>query len=213
MSLKKPHLRQLARVMRLRSNFFFLIFYFGIALAGFALSVSAQENYAPLTAEDALPKEVLPDEAEEVPAAPTVEEPSQAAAPTATDESAKTITNFENEPKAEVLPQEQVKDSLYVVRLQGLNKITARTSVIGIAPNQIVHFGNLEILLVKCWKSPPEEKPEAAALLQVWEKRPNELRQQLFLGWMFASSPGVAALEHAVYDLRVLDCLPPPKSQ
>lgn len=199
--------------MRLRSNFFFLIICFGLALAGVAFSVSAQENYEPLTSEDALPKEVLPEDAEDAPAAPVAEEPPQAAAPAPADDNAKTITNFENEPKAEVLPEAQVKDSLYVVRLQGLNKITARTSIIGIAPNQIVHFGNLEILLVKCWKSPPEEKPEAAALLQVWEKRPNELRQQLFLGWMFASSPGVAALEHAVYDLRVLDCLPPPKNQ
>ena len=32
---------------------------------------------------------------------------------------------------------------------------------------------------------------------------------EIFSGWMFASSPGVSALEHAVYDLVVVDCEEP----
>ncbi|MFT5180431.1 MAG: hypothetical protein ACI8S3_000304, partial [Alphaproteobacteria bacterium] len=29
----------------------------------------------------------------------------------------------------------------------------------------------------------------------------------LFSGWMFASSPALSALEHAVYDVWVVDCM------
>jgi hypothetical protein len=29
----------------------------------------------------------------------------------------------------------------------------------------------------------------------------------LFSGWMFASTPGLSALEHPVYDIWVLDCI------
>ena len=31
-------------------------------------------------------------------------------------------------------------------------------------------------------------------------------RRPVFSGWMFASSPALSALEHAVYDVWVLDC-------
>jgi hypothetical protein len=118
-----------------------------------------------------------------------------------------------NEPQAESLPGSRIHPTALAARLQSLNKVTARTSELVIEPNNIARFGNLEILMIECWKSPPEEKPESAALLQIWEKRPNELRQQLFLGWMFGSSPGLSGLEHAVYDIRVLDCVPPEKTK
>jgi hypothetical protein len=138
---------------------------------------------------------------------------AQTAEPTLHIEDVDKLTISEGaEPSAEALPPERIRDASNVAVLQSLNKVSARTSELEIAPNSIAHFGNLEILMIQCWKSPPEEKPEAAALLQIWEKRPNEMRQQLFLGWMFASSPGISALEHAVYDIRVLDCRPADKS-
>jgi len=34
-------------------------------------------------------------------------------------------------------------------------------------------------------------------------------RPQVFSGWMFASSPGLSALEHPVYDVWVIECTPP----
>ena len=33
-----------------------------------------------------------------------------------------------------------------------------------------------------------------------------KLSEQIFSGWMFASSPGLSALEHPVYDVWVIDC-------
>ncbi|MBF0307776.1 MAG: DUF2155 domain-containing protein, partial [Alphaproteobacteria bacterium] len=52
----------------------------------------------------------------------------------------------------------------------------------------------------------PEETPEAAAFLDVWEIRPGQPATDLFRGWMFASSPALSAMEHPVYDIWVLDC-------
>lgn len=90
--------------------------------------------------------------------------------------------------------------------LQGLNKVTARTSPLPIEKGGTVTFGNLEITLHSCWKSPPEEEPESKALLAVWEQVPGEKKKQAFYGWMFASSPAVSALEHPIYDVTLIRC-------
>lgn len=90
--------------------------------------------------------------------------------------------------------------------LQGLDKVTARVSTIEAPVGDVVRFGTLEIIARVCDKRPPEETPESAAFLDVWEVRPGEPAVSLFRGWMFASSPALSALEHPVYDVWVLDC-------
>lgn len=90
--------------------------------------------------------------------------------------------------------------------LQGLDKVTARVSTIEVPVGRTVRFGTLEIIPRICDKRPPEETPESAAFLDIWEVRPGESAQSLFRGWMFASSPALSALEHPVYDVWVLDC-------
>lgn len=90
--------------------------------------------------------------------------------------------------------------------LQGLNKVTARVSQFTVQANHPSQLGNLEIRLLNCWRSSPEEAPESAALLEITEKRPDEQNKRVFLGWMFASSPALSALEHPVYDITVLSC-------
>lgn len=102
------------------------------------------------------------------------------------------------------------------VILQGLDKVTARVSTLEARVGEVVRFGTLEIIARSCDKRPPEETPESAAFLDVWEIRPGEPAVSLFRGWMFASSPALNALEHPVYDIWVLDCgqaaaAPPPK--
>lgn len=84
--------------------------------------------------------------------------------------------------------------------------MTARVSKIEAPVGQTVRFGNLEIIARTCDKRPPEEPPESAAFLDIWEVRPGEAAISVFRGWMFASSPAVSALEHPVYDVWVLDC-------
>jgi hypothetical protein len=90
--------------------------------------------------------------------------------------------------------------------MQGLDKITARISRFEAPVGHEVHFGTLSIVVRDCRKSAPEERPENAAFIQIYETRPGEERRRLFSGWMFSSSPALSALEHPVYDVNLLEC-------
>ncbi len=90
--------------------------------------------------------------------------------------------------------------------LQGLDKVTARVSTLSAPVGTTVRFGTLEVIVRHCDKRPPEETPESAAFVDIWQARPGEPAVSLFRGWMFGSSPALNALEHAVYDIWVLDC-------
>jgi hypothetical protein len=90
--------------------------------------------------------------------------------------------------------------------LQGLDKVTARVSTFSAPIGLPVRFGTLEIVAETCVKKPPEEPPETAAFLEIYESKPDQERQTLFSGWMFASSPGLNPLEHPVYDVWLKDC-------
>lgn len=97
-----------------------------------------------------------------------------------------------------------------VAVLQGLDKTTARISKFDAPVGKPVRFGTLVITVRACIKHPPEEEPESAAFLQIDEVRQGErnsvVSQQVFSGWMFASSPALSALENPIYDVGVLDC-------
>ena len=93
-----------------------------------------------------------------------------------------------------------------VAILQGMDKVTARVSTIKAPVGEVVKFGTLEIIARHCDKRPPEETPESASFLDIWEVRQGEAAVSLFRGWMYASSPALSALEHPVYDVWVLDC-------
>ena len=90
--------------------------------------------------------------------------------------------------------------------LQGLDKVTARVTTLRVEVGETVRFGTLEVIARHCEKRPPEEPPESAAFLDIWEVRPGVSAVGLFRGWMFASSPALNALEHPVYDVWVLGC-------
>lgn len=91
-------------------------------------------------------------------------------------------------------------------RLQGLDKVTARTTTFDIRAGETKVFGSLRVTLRACRENPPIEAPESAAFLEVVEIRPGEQADTVFSGWMFASSPALSAMEHAVYDVWVLSC-------
>ena len=96
--------------------------------------------------------------------------------------------------------------SVKVVVLQGLDKVTARISQIQAPIGEEVAFGTLVIIARTCRKRPPEEAPETTVFLEIVDDKPGESPQLVFSGWMFASSPALSALEHAVYDIWVIDC-------
>ncbi|AWK87951.1 DUF2155 domain-containing protein [Azospirillum thermophilum] len=91
-------------------------------------------------------------------------------------------------------------------KLQGLDKITARTSTFTIKVGETRALGSLRITLRACRENPPIEPPESAAFLEVVEIKPGEQAEPVFSGWMFASSPALSAMEHAIYDVWVLGC-------
>jgi hypothetical protein len=93
-----------------------------------------------------------------------------------------------------------------IARLQGLDKTTARVSQFEVPVSGEARFGTLSIWVRSCKRSPPEESPENAAFLEIFEIRPGETKVRIFNGWMFSSSPALSALEHAVYDVNLLEC-------
>jgi hypothetical protein len=94
-----------------------------------------------------------------------------------------------------------------VVKLRSLDKTSARTSIFEAAVGSTVKFGDVYIKVQACRKAPEMEQPEAAAFLQVWDVNAEEKAEWIFSGWMFASSPGLSAMDHPIYDVWVLDCL------
>lgn len=95
-----------------------------------------------------------------------------------------------------------------IVKLQALDKSTARTKTLQARVGETVEYGSLFIKAQSCRESAPLEKPESAAFLQVWEVPILAKKSEwIFSGWMFASSPALSAMDHPVYDVWVLDCL------
>lgn len=88
--------------------------------------------------------------------------------------------------------------------LGGMDKVTGEVSRFEVRVGETAGFGSLQVTPRACRKTPPEEAPESASFLEIDDDVGNE---RVFSGWMFASSPGVSALEHPVYDVWVLDCV------
>ena len=93
-----------------------------------------------------------------------------------------------------------------VASLQALDKITARVTRLQAPVGETIAFGSLRITPRVCYRTPPEEPPESAAFLEIEEVEPGQPTITHFSGWMFASSPAVSAMDHAIYDVRVLAC-------
>ena len=93
------------------------------------------------------------------------------------------------------------------VKLRALDKITGRTQDIVIPVDETIKYGTLDITARKCLKRPPEETPETTTFLEIRETPQDEDTIIQFMGWMFASSPALNALEHPVYDVWVIDCI------
>ena len=92
------------------------------------------------------------------------------------------------------------------VRIQGLDKITARIETFEIFVGQSYQFGVLDIFLKRCIFSKPIYKPESLAFLKINDNA-DRLSEVKFEGWMFASSPALSALQDSVYDISILACM------
>jgi hypothetical protein len=115
------------------------------------------------------------------------------------------VDNMQAEP-ASPMNEPDERPAPNTVILQGLNKVTGRISRLEAPLGTVMRFGKIELIARRCWRSPIDERPENAGLIEVWEMKPGESPQQIFLGWIFSSSPGLSGLEHPVYDITILSC-------
>lgn len=88
----------------------------------------------------------------------------------------------------------------------GLDKITGRIISFEVAIDETVQFGSLQLTPRVCYSRPAYENPQTNIFVEVDEVTLNNEYKRLFTGWMFASSPGLSAVEHPVYDLWLTEC-------
>lgn len=93
----------------------------------------------------------------------------------------------------------------------GLDKITGRTISFDAAIGETVQFGALQVTARACYTRPPTEPTNTDAFVEVDEVTLQGEIKRIFTGWMFASSPGLHAVEHPVYDVWLTDCASPPR--
>ncbi len=114
------------------------------------------------------------------------------------------------------------------VKLRALDKITGNSRDLSAKVGDSLTFGRLRVTVRACYQSDPREEPESAAFLEIrsttpqakevatdkptntsrMNKGPQPIGEDglLFQGWMYASSPGLSALEHPTYDVWVISC-------
>jgi hypothetical protein len=105
-------------------------------------------------------------------------------------------------------PQNAVADKFRnpMAVFAGLDKITGRIISFEVAVNETVQFGSLQLTPKVCFSRPVSEKPNTTSYIEVDEIATNNEYKRLFSGWIFASSPGLNAIEHPVYDIWLTGC-------
>src|SRR5580692_3344860 len=91
----------------------------------------------------------------------------------------------------------------------GLDKITRRIISFDAAIGETVQFGALQVTARACYTRPPTEATNTDAFIDVDEVTLKGEIKRIFTGWMFASSPGLHAVEHPIYDVWLTDCSQP----
>lgn len=97
------------------------------------------------------------------------------------------------------------------VTLQGLDKQTGRVFIIDAPLGKTIEFGTLKIVVKHCEKAPLDDRQESMAFVVISEEKPVGTLQNLFSGWMFATSPALSAMDHPTYDVWVKECKALPK--
>jgi hypothetical protein len=88
----------------------------------------------------------------------------------------------------------------------GLDKITGRITTFATTIGETVQFGALRVTARVCYSRPPTETPLTDGFVEVEEVTLQGEVRRIFTGWMFATSPGLHAVEHPIYDVWLTDC-------
>ncbi len=107
-----------------------------------------------------------------------------------------------------VSPQEAAAEKIAnpVAVFSGLDKITGRIISFDVYVGETVQFGALQVTPRVCFTRPVTETPQTTSFVEVDEITLNNEVRRIFTGWMFAASPGLHAVEHAVYDVWLTNC-------
>lgn len=106
-------------------------------------------------------------------------------------------------PYLEVELQPALSDVAQTALLRGLDRINGTAQDIVIAVSETVTYERLEVTLLACRYPRGDINSDAFAQLVISDVREEVPR---FIGWMFASSPALSALDHPRYDVWVLSC-------
>ena len=90
--------------------------------------------------------------------------------------------------------------------LRGLDKVSGQTVDVELQSGQTEAIFGLDVALGDCRYPADNPTGDAFAYLTIWESGKSE---QLFDGWMIATSPALNALDHARYDVWVIRCITP----
>ena len=102
-----------------------------------------------------------------------------------------------------------------IAAFSGLDKITGRITSFDVYIDETVQFGALQITPRACYTRPPTETQRTSVFVEVDQVSLKGSVTRIFTGWMFADSPALNAIDHAVYDIWLLNCkqssdVPPP---
>jgi hypothetical protein len=93
-----------------------------------------------------------------------------------------------------------------VAEFTGIDKITGRIITFDVYIDETVQFGALQVTPRVCYSRPDTEEPKTDSFVEVDEITLDRKIRRIFTGWMFAESPGLNAVEHAVYDVWLKGC-------
>jgi hypothetical protein len=108
--------------------------------------------------------------------------------------------------EAPALPDDDNKIAQPFAIFSGLDKITGRIISFDVAIDETVQFGALQVTPRACYSRPPTVAPLTDSFVEVDEITLDNKIRRIFSGWMFADSPGLHAVDHAVYDVWLTDC-------
>ncbi len=106
-------------------------------------------------------------------------------------------------PFAPIEVQPPLSDVGTGANLRGLDRINGTIKDLSVAVGETIQYERLEITLLACRYPQGDITADAFAELSIRDIREVAPR---FVGWMFASSPALSALDHPRYDVWVLSC-------
>lgn len=103
-------------------------------------------------------------------------------------------------------PAKAARVSNPVAEFAGIDKITGRITSFDVYIDETVQFGALQVTPKVCYSRDETETQKVDGFVEVDEITLDRKIRRIFSGWMFADSPALNAVEHAIYDVWLTGC-------